>query len=346
MTAVRSARSDLEGDLGGWSAGARDRATTADVVLRLASVAAAMAIRVAEESLSAVAGTVDAGTDRGSLDADAERAYLSALAGADVAAVSCEGAAEARRLRPSGATVVTLDPIDGASNIDIDASVGSFFSVLPSRPGETVEQSLLQPGRAQTAAGMVLFGPGTVLALTWGEGTHVYALDPHAGTFRRAVSNVSIPAEAQEYAIDASNARHWDQGIRSYVADLVSGAGGPRERDFSMRWLACLAAEAYRILLRGGIYLYPADDRPGLGSGRIRLVQEANPVAFLCEQAGGGATDGRASILDLVPGGPDQRTPLVFGSRAKVARVRRYLETAGDSDEEWPLFSERGLFRV
>jgi len=163
--------------------------------------------------------------------------------------------------------------------------------------------------------------------------------------YRPLRHSVTLPAESPEYAINASNARHWHPGIRSYVNDLVSGTAGPRQRDFNMRWLASLVAEAYRILCRGGIYLYPADARPGYEHGRIRVVYEANPIAFVCEQAGGAATDGRTAILDLVPADLHQRTPLVFGSRGKVERVRRHLDNPLTQHEESPLFSNRGLFR-
>lgn len=154
-----------------------------------------------------------------------------------------------------------------------------------------------------------------------------------------------MPDDSREYAINASNARHWDVGIRSYVNDLVDGSGGPRGMDFNMRWLAALVADAYRILMRGGIYLYPADERPNYRSGRLRLVYEANPVAFLCEQAGGLATDGIRPILDTQPTHLHQKTPLVFGSRLKVERVIKYLTEPFSSHEDSPLFNRRGLFR-
>jgi len=204
---------------------------------------------------------------------------------------------------------------------------------------------LLQCGRRLLAAGIIVYGPSTVLALTLGEGTNLYVLQPGTRHFVLVSERLSLPPDAREYAINASNARHWGPGIQAYVNDLVNGAIGPRERDFNMRWLACLVAETYRILRRGGIYLYPADARPGYAHGRLRLVYEANPVSFLCEQAGGVATDGITDILDLVPTNPHQKTPFIFGSRNKVERVRRYLLNPGPMHEKSPLFSDRGLFR-
>lgn len=262
-----------------------------------------------------------------------------------MAAVASEESEEPVEVTPGGRLVVTTDPVDGSGNIDINAPIGSIFSVLPvdgfeDDPG----RALLQTGRAQLAAGFAVFGPSTVLVLTVGEGTDTYLLDPASGEYVLLHHGMTVAPDAQEYAINASNVRHWAPGIRSYVNDMVSGATGPRARDFNMRWLAALVAEAYRILLRGGIYLYPADARPGYESGRLRLVYEANPVAMVFEQAGGAATNGLTPILDMVPTGHHQRVPLVFGSTDKVDRVRRYL-TEVRPHETSPLFGSRGLFR-
>ncbi|MEJ2578549.1 MAG: hypothetical protein P8Z68_05560, partial [Kineosporiaceae bacterium] len=248
-------------------------------------------------------------------------------------------------LRAGGSLVVTLDPVDGSSNIDTNAPIGTIFGLLPTAGFDDATAALLQPGRNQVASGMIVYGPSTVLALTLGEGTDIYALDPESGGFVLARAGVQLPADSTEYAINASNARHWGPGIRDYIDDLVSGELGPRERNFNMRWLASLVGEAYRILQRGGIFLYPADARPTYGEGRIRLVYEANPVGFLCEQAGGAATNGAGAVLDLVPEQPHQRVPFIFGSRSKVERVVRYLEEPQPSRSRSPLFSTRGLLR-
>ena len=309
----------------------RPALAAADVVARLTAAGATLARTIATRT-----------ADPCVLESRARTLYRDALAGADVAAAGMAGEAAPVPVARHGSVVVTLVAIDEPANLAIDAPAGTIFSVLPvtdARGG-----GLLQPGRRQLAAGIIVFGPATVLALTTGEGTDLHALGPDG--FARVRHRVEVPPESGEYAVDAANARHWHRGIRSYVADLVSGSSGPRRRDFRMRWLGSLAAEAYGVLSRGGIYLCPAETGPRHGRGRTRLVYEANPVAWLCEQAGGAATDGRTSTLDLVPAALHQRTPLVFGSRDKVARVRRYLAEAPARHEDSPLFARRGLFRT
>jgi fructose-1,6-bisphosphatase I len=287
------------------------------------------------------------GDEQKPLDLFAEKLFVDALAGLDVAAVCSEETAEPIPVTRGGRLVVALDPVDGSSNIDTNAPIGTIFAILPALgPEADPAAALLQPGRRQLAAGMIVYGPATVLALTVGEGTDLYVLDPRSRDFRLARRQIQLPADSHEYAINASNARHWGPGISEYIGDLVTGALGPRERDFNMRWLASLVAETYRILHRGGIFLYPADARPGYEDGRIRLVYEANPIAFLCEQAGGAATNGITPILDLEPGHLHQRVPLVFGSQTKVDRVRRYLLEPQTAHEHFPLFATRGLFRT
>ena len=307
----------------------RPALAAADVVARLTDAGAGLARTMA--SLIA---------EPGPLDARARRHYLDVLAGADVAAVGMAGEATPVPVTRSGSVVVTLVAVDEPANLRGGAPVGTIFSVLPVTDGRG--SGLLQPGRRQLAAGIILFGPATVLALTLGQGTDIYVLGPDG--FARACRGLELPPESDKYAVDAANARHWPHGIQSYVADLVSGSSGPRRRDFSMHWLGALAADAYGILTRGGIYLSPAESHTEHGHGRIRLVYEANPVAMLCEQAAGAATDGCTPILDLVPAALHQPTPLVFGSRDKVARVHRYLAAPARHDDS-PLFSDRGLFR-
>jgi fructose-1,6-bisphosphatase I len=295
---------------------------------------------------SAPPATNVSGDEQKPLDLYAEKLFVDALAGLDVAGVCSEETDEPIPVSPGGGLVVTLDPVDGSSNIDVNAPIGTIFAVLPALgPPADPAAALLAPGRHLLAAGMIIYGPSTMLVLTLGDGTDVYVLDPRSRDFRLVRRRIELPAESQEYAINASNARHWGPGIREYIADLVSGELGPREQDFNMRWLASLVAEAYRILTRGGIFLYPADARPGYEHGRIRLVYEANPIAFLVEQAGGAATDGITPILDLVPEHLHQRVAFVFGSRSKVARVRRYLAEPLPAHERSPLFAQRGLFR-
>ena len=317
----------------------------AEAILVLADTAVKVAGLIARSPLTGgaeVASDTNASGDAPkALDLRAQDLYVDALRATAIAGLASEEADDVIDLG-SGDYVMAIDPIDGSSNIDINAPIGTIFAILP-RNGLALEQALLQPGIAQVAAGFVLFGPSTILVLTTGDGTDIYALAD--GEFTRTHHRVRIPDEAREYAVNASNARHWDPGMAAYVADLVAGQIGPRGQDFNMRWLASLVAEAYRILLRGGIYLYPADARPGYGEGRLRLVYEANPMAFLCEQAGGEATDGQTRILDRTPQSLHEKTPLIFGSSAKVARVLRYLDNPPVTHETAPLFGQRSLLR-
>jgi len=275
------------------------------------------------------------------LDLRAQDLYVAALRGSGISGLASEEAEEVIDLG-AGDYVMAMDPIDGSSNIDINAPIGTIFSILP-RGELTNEQALLQSGRHVVAAGFVLFGPSTVLVLSIGEGTDIYAFAD--GDYVRIHRAIEIPEDAHEYAVNASNARHWGPGVTAYVADLVAGEIGPRGRDFNMRWLASLVAETYRILLRGGIYLYPADSRPAYAQGRLRLVYEAIPMSFLVEQAGGIGTDGGMRILDRQPVDLHEKTPFIFGSKSKVERVCRYLDDPPVQHEASPLFKNRGLLR-
>jgi fructose-1,6-bisphosphatase I len=318
----------------------------ADVAARLAEVVAARGVTDVDREPAAPLETNPSGDDQKPLDVEAERMFVAGLAGTPTAAVCSEETEDPIGVTPGGSLVVAIDPVDGSANIDINAPIGTIFGILPIAGHEDdPAAAVLQPGRHLLAAGYLVYGPRTVLVLTHGSGTDVYTLDPASGLFVRTRAAVQIPEESREYAINASNALHWPEGVKRYIGDLVSGSAGPRGASFNMRWLAALVAEAYRIFVRGGIYLYPADDRPGYEQGRLRLVYEGNPIAFLCEQAGGLATDGFTDVLDLVPHDPHQRTPLIFGSRAKVERVRRYLTEPSPRPEKSPLFAERGLFR-
>jgi fructose-1,6-bisphosphatase I len=337
-----------------WSAEDTSRRSVATVIEAIANAGVRLASAIAVAPLTAPAepiadaahpGANASGDEQKPMDLYAEEVVIQALTGLEVAAVCSEESDEAVPLTEGGRWVVAIDPVDGSSNLDVNAPIGTIFAILPMLPDSDPTTSLLQPGRRQQAAGMIIYGPATILVLTVGEGTDVFVLDLQTRYFRLAKSALRLPVESHEYAINASNARHWGPGIAEYIADLVSGEHGPRERNFNMRWLASLVAEAYRILTRGGIFLYPADRRPGYSDGRIRLLYEANPIAFLVEQAGGAATNGTDNILELTPTGLHQRVPLVFGSQTKVDRVRRYLTNPNLNQSHSPLFSDRGLFR-
>ncbi|MDK1377846.1 MULTISPECIES: class 1 fructose-bisphosphatase [unclassified Sinorhizobium] len=282
------------------------------------------------------------------LDVLCNELFLSCLQGAPVAYYASEELEKPVALDPAARLAVAIDPLDGSSNIDNNVSIGTVFSVLPAIKGPDLDptQSFLQPGNQQLAAGFFVYGPQTTLVLSLGKGTEIFIFSNRLGCFVEAYKSVGIPERTSEFAINMSNYRHWEEAIRLYVDDCLAGSEGPRERDFNMRWIASLVAEAYRILVCGGIFLYPADGRKGYGQGRLRLVYEANPIAFIVENAGGAATNSITRILDLVPESLHQRVPLAFGSRREVARVARYHVDPNMIGERAPLFGKRGLFRA
>jgi len=322
----------------------------ADVVLSLADAARRVAALLAKGplagSLAAVRAEAHWGDSQKELDVLANRLMVDALANAPVAIIGSEEMDEPFVATADAPLAVAIDPLDGSDNIETGAPVGTIFSVLPRVGDADPAASLLQRGSAQIAAGYFMYGSRTMLALTFGQGTQVFTLNPQSGDFILTTASVAIPPRTREYTINGSNQRHWDEAIRLYVSDCQKGASGPRGADFNTRWNASLVAETTRIMLRGGIYLYPGDARPGYRQGRLRLVYEANPIAFLTEQAGGGASDGRTRILDLAPTALHQRMPFVFGSREEVEGVARYYAVPLDTGETSPLFGRRSLFRV
>jgi fructose-1,6-bisphosphatase I len=226
---------------------------------------------------------------------------------------------------PKGNYLLTFDPLDGSSNIDVNVSIGTIFSVLRCPDGmEPSEEAFMQPGSAQVAAGYAVYGPQTVFVLTTGYGVNCFTLDRELGSWVLTQSNMQIPAETREYAINASNSRHWYAPVQRYVNELNEGKDGPRKDDFNMRWIASMVADVHRILNRGGVFMYPADKRTPDRPGKLRLMYEANPMAFIVEQAGGAATDGAQRILDIVPTSLHQRVPVFLGSKSEVERVTRY----------------------
>ena len=222
--------------------------------------------------------------------------------------------------------MLLFDPLDGSSNIDVNVSIGTIFSVLKAPEGMRTpqEKDFLQPGSRQVVAGYAVYGPQTVLVLTTGNGVHCFTLDREMGSWVLTQRDMRIPAQTKEYAINASNSRHWHAPVKRYVDELELGASGPRSKDFNMRWVASMVANVHRILNRGGIFMYPADAREPDKPGKLRLMYEANPMAFLVEQAGGAATDGNQRILDIQPEKLHQRVPVFLGSKEEVDRVTRY----------------------
>lgn len=231
---------------------------------------------------------------------------------------------------PQGEYLLLFDPLDGSSNIDVNISVGTIFSVLKCPEGadlstpEAAENAFLQPGTRQVAAGYTVYGPTTLLVLTVGDGVVEFTLDREVGAFVLTRSNIQIPADTKEFAINVSNQRHWEAPVQRYVAEMLEGKNGPRGKDFNMRWVASMVADVHRIMTRGGIFMYPLDAKTLDKGGKLRLMYEANPMAFLVEQAGGAATTGRQRILDLQPHKLHQRVPVILGSRNEVERVTSY----------------------
>ena len=226
---------------------------------------------------------------------------------------------------PKGEYLLVFDPLDGSSNIDVNISVGTIFSVLRCPPNmEPTEEAFLQRGRRQVAAGYAVYGPSTMLVLTVGTGTHGFTLDREFGSWVLTHPDIRIPTDTKEFAINASRSRFWEPPVQRYIAELQAGVEGPREQDFNMRWVASMVADVHRILARGGIFLYPLDEKNRPRGGHLRLLYEANPMAMIVEQAGGAASTGREPILDLVPQGLHQRVPVILGSRHEVERVVAY----------------------
>jgi fructose-1,6-bisphosphatase I len=226
---------------------------------------------------------------------------------------------------PKGNYLLTFDPLDGSSNIDVNVSIGTIFSVLRCPDGvEPSEAAFMQAGSEQVAAGYAVYGPQTVLVLTTGNGVNCFTLDRELGSWVLTQSDMRIPVETREYAINASNSRHWYPPVQRYINELNEGADGPRKEDFNMRWIASMVADVHRILNRGGVFMYPADKRTPDRPGKLRLMYEANPMAFIVEQAGGAATNGDKRILDIVPQSLHERVPVFLGSKNEVDRVTRY----------------------
>jgi fructose-1,6-bisphosphatase I len=227
---------------------------------------------------------------------------------------------------PKGEYLLLFDPLDGSSNIDVNVTIGTIFSVLKAPEGmqEPSEQDFLQAGTKQVAAGYAVYGPQTMLVLTTGNGVNCFTLDREMGSWVMTQRDVKIPADTAEYAINASNARHWFPPVRRYVDELEQGKAGPRGKNFNMRWIASMVADVHRILNRGGIFMYPADARDPDKPGKLRLMYEANPMSLIIEQAGGAATDGQHRILSIQPTGLHQRVAVFLGSKNEVERVTGY----------------------
>jgi fructose-1,6-bisphosphatase I len=295
---------------------------SANAILALAEAAATIAGLIRDPKASSGFGVA---RDSANADGDTQKALdvvcddlvSAALAKAGVTVYLSEEQDEPVSLAADGKVIVACDPLDGSSNIDTNISIGTIFSILPAAGGT------LQAGRNQLASGFFVYGPQTTMLLTTGEGVHAFQMD-ESGRFQRLDWDVKIAPETDEFAINASNSRHWFKAVSAYITDCLSGKDGPRGRNFNMRWVGSLVADSWRIFRRGGVFLYPGDARDGYGDGRLRLIYEAAPVALLVEQAGGRAITGDMDILDVKPESLHQRVPLIFGSSNEVDVIATY----------------------
>ena len=247
------------------------------------------------------------------------------LANRNVAGIASEEEDDAIAGNAEGQYLVTFDPLDGSSNIDVNVTVGTIFSVLalPDDCNEVTTDTFLQAGRNQIAAGYVLYGPSVILAITTGKGVAMYNLGAD-GDFYQTEDQIQVPETTEEFAINMSNQRFWEAPMQSYVNDLLLGEEGPLGKRFNMRWIASMVAEVHRILTRGGIFMYPYDSRDPSKAGKLRLMYEGNPMSFLIEQAGGASSDTQKPIMDVEPNHIHQRVPVILGSKQEVERVNRY----------------------
>jgi fructose-1,6-bisphosphatase I len=230
---------------------------------------------------------------------------------------------------PQGEYLLLFDPLDGSSNIEVNVSIGTIFSVLLKPEGAGVsEQDFLQAGAQQVAAGYCVYGPQTTLVLTVGDGVAMFTLDREQGSFILTKENIKVPEDTKEFAINMSNSRHWDAPVKRYVDECLQGVEGPRAKDFNMRWIASMVADVHRILTRGGVFMYPWDKREPNKPGKLRLMYEANPMSWLIEQAGGAATNGKMRILDIEPSKLHERVSVILGSKNEVERITRYHHEA------------------
>jgi len=274
-----------------------------------------------EQSLAEAVGENAGGDGQKALDVIADEMFAAALGAAGVRWYASEEQDDALELNPAGGLALAIDPLDGSSNIDCNVSIGTIFSVLPAEA--TAAASFLRPMSAQIAGGYIIFGPQVALVVTWGDGVAIFVMDPDTGVFTHVPGEIAIPPATKEYAINASNRRHWTTPVHSYIQSCEAGDAGPRAKNYNMRWVASLVAETHRILSRGGVFLYPGDARKGYEQGRLRMLYECAPIAFLIEQAGGQATNGHARVLDQSVDRLHMRTPFVFGAVEEVAEVKR-----------------------
>jgi fructose-1,6-bisphosphatase I len=335
----------LAGYFAGWARGRPAREAVAATVGALAAASSEIAELLGRGSLAGHFGRATGKHEQKEIDVLTNDLIVAAMRRAPVAAIASEEMDAPLLLDEKAPLLVAVDPLDGSSNIDANASMGTIFTVLPALQHNAEPSAFQQPGVNQLAAGFFVYGPQTVLVVSVGAGTQIFTLDRDSGVFVLTHPKVEIPLRTTEYAINGSNSRQWDDPVRTYVDDCKRGKDGPRGIDFNMRWTGTPVVDIYRILSRGGIYLYPGDKRREFRNGRLRLIYEANPISWIVEQAGGVASTGRERVLELRPKSLHERVPLIAGSRAEVEHVVRLHDGNQIRGERSPLFSRRGLLR-
>ena len=326
-----------------------DGAAVAAVIQAIAAASIELADLIAAGPLAGITGRLSGvnsdGDAQKDIDLAADRIMRRALVATPVAAILSEEAELPEILDATAPLCVAIDPLDGSANLENNISVGTIFSIRPR--GNDVVSTFFEPGTAQCAAGFVVYGPQTTLVLAHDKRVDIFILDRRARAFLLVAQGVRIAPNTPEFAINASNRRHWHGPVRAYIDECLAGTSGDGSADFNMRWIGSLVAESLRILVRGGVFLYPADARPGYREGRLRLLYEAHPMALVMEWAGGSATTGRRRILELSARTPHQRVPLIMGSIRgvrDVAAIHEGIEPMFDNSDA-PLFARRGLFR-
>jgi fructose-1,6-bisphosphatase I len=324
-------------------------AEVGEVIAALAAASIDLTALIADGPLAGITGRSRGvnpdGDQQKDIDVAADEMMRRALRNAPVAALVSEEAALPETLNPEAPLCVAIDPLDGSSNLENNISVGTIFSIRPR--GNDILSTFFEPGTAQCAAGFVVYGPQTTLVLALNRQVDIFILDRRSQQFILIRQGVKVRSDTPEFAINASNRRHWHRPVRAYIDECLAGTNGDRDTDFNMRWIGSLVAEALRILVRGGVFLYPADARPGYREGRLRLLYEAHPMALVMEWAGGSASTGRRRILELGAKTPHQRVPLIMGSVRgvrDVAAIHEGIEPMFDNSDA-PLFARRGLFR-
>jgi fructose-1,6-bisphosphatase I len=323
-------------------------AAVGEVIAAIAAAAIELAALIADGPLAGITGQNGGlnpdGDRQRDIDIAADDMTRRALRHAPVAAILSEEAAFPETLNARAPLCVAIDPLDGSANLENNISVGTIFSIRPR--GNDILSTFFEPGTAQCAAGFIVYGPQTTLVLALDSRVDIFILDRRAREFVLTARSVRIARDTPEFAINASNRRHWHGPVRAYIDECLAGINGGGAADFNMRWIGSLVAESLRILVRGGVFLYPADARPGYREGRLRLLYEAHPMALVMEWAGGAASTGRRRILELGAKTPHQRVPLIMGSARgvrDVAAIHEGVEPMFDNSDA-PLFARRGLF--